>query len=160
MNRTLTRATWIHWRPYTGTSLKRGPTSNTSNDLSMNLHESYTSEQMKNQACGIGHTQRFEHTTTVQGLWQHEERDLEGCVQCKVEGVDRIFSWVPSFAHFVRRQPEHGMRITEVKYIGDPLSIYSKMVRYMTGESTAEEDESIMYRIKSKKTPLSKISNP
>ena len=52
------------------------------------------------------------------------------------------------------------MRITDVQYIGDPLSIYSKMVRYMTGESTPEEDESISYKIHSKTNPLFKIQNP
>ena len=117
-------------------------------------------EQMRNQVARIGHNERFPTTPMVQGLWNHEERDLEGCVQCKIEGVDRIFSWVPGFARFVARQPEHGMAITDVKYIGDPLSIYSRMVRYMTGESTPEEDKSIDYKINSKRAPLYKIQNP
>lgn len=122
-------------------------------------YESYHSEQMKNQAAGIGHSEKFPVTSSVQQRWGREDRDLEGCVQCKIEGVERLFSWVPSFANFVRRQPEHGMKITEVRYIGDPLSIYSKMVRYMTGESTPEEDASIDYKINSRTAPLAKIQN-
>ena len=121
---------------------------------------SYHIEQMRNQVAGIGHHNQMPVNTGVQGLWQHEERDLEGCVSCKIEGVDRIFSWVPGFAKFVARQPEHGMAITDVKYIGDPLSIYAKMVRYMDGTSTPEDDKSIDYKINSKRTPLYKIQNP
>ena len=52
------------------------------------------------------------------------------------------------------------MAITDVKYIGDPLSIYAKMVRYMDGTSTPEDDKSIDYKINSKRTPLYKIQNP
>lgn len=124
------------------------------------MYESYHSEELKNQSAGIGHSEKFETTSSVQGRWGREDRDLEGCVSAKIDGVERIFAWPISFASFVRRQPEHKMRITDVQYIGDPLSIYSKMVRYMTGESTPEEDESISYKIHSKTNPLFKIQNP
>ena len=122
------------------------------------MQESYHDEEMKQQTTGhpLWHD-RFETTSVVQQRWNREDADLDGCVECQVEGVTRIFSWVPSFAAFVRNQQKHGLRITHVRYIGHQDSIYARMVRYMAGQSTPAEDRSIDYKINSQTNPLVKI---
>jgi len=124
------------------------------------MHESHHAEEMKQQA--TGHplwSERFETTSVVQQRWEREDKDLNGCVECRIEGVTRIFSWVPAFASFVRNQHEHGLRISHVRYIGHQDSIYARMTRYIADTSTPEEDRSIEYKINSKTHPLVKIKN-
>ncbi len=124
------------------------------------MYESYHDEEAKKQVTGHpGYVDRFEASGPVSNRWGREDRDLEGCVVCEVEDVERVFSWVPAFASFVANQKDHGMRITQVRYIGHPDCIYAKMVRYMAGTSTQKDDKSIDYKIESKVRPLFKIQN-